>query len=122
MLPVARRVAGAVPGLSDFIAEEASAGHLDVDSIRAEALPKYTVENYNTAVRAARVLLAAVEAFGFTVTSSDAFRADCLAALRRPDRRLPTPPPESQTGEEQAETIALKFFAQGRTKTTPNSR
>lgn len=105
-----RRINSAVPGLGESLAQEAQEGGMQIDRIRTEALPQLTAENYDTFVRMGRVLLAALEAFGVEISASDSFAADCLAALRRPERRL-KPPASSDTGEAEGEAAALAFFA-----------
>jgi hypothetical protein len=115
---VARGLHTAVPGVAETVAADAEAGVLHVDHIRAELLPRLTAEDYDTFVRASRVLLAAIESLGLTLTPSDPFVSDCLAALRRPDHQLLPPPAASTTGEAEAERAALHFFAQHRAKTT----
>ena len=105
-----RMINSAVPSLGETLAQDAREGHMQIDRIRDEALPQLTADNYDTFVRMGRVLLAALEAFGVEITASDPFAADCLAALRHPDRHL-KPPENSDTGEIEGEEAALAFFA-----------
>jgi hypothetical protein len=105
-----RKINSAVPGLGESLGQEALEGGMQIDRIRTEALPQLTADNYDTFVRMCRVLLAALEAFGVEISASDSFAADCLAALRRPERRL-NPAASSDTGEAEGEAAALAFFA-----------
>lgn len=106
-----RKINAAVPDLGESLAQDAQEGRMQIDRIRTEALPQLTADDYDTFVRMGRVLLAALEAFGLEVSASDPFAADCLAALRRPERPL-KPPTNPDTGEAEGEAIALAFFAQ----------
>ena len=112
-----RKINSAVPRLGESLAQEAQEGGMQIDRIRTETLPQLTANNYDTFVRMGRVLLAALEAFGVEISASDPFAADCLAALRHPERRLKPPPTE--TGEAEGEAIALAFFAQQKRATVP---
>jgi hypothetical protein len=105
-----RKINSAAPGLGETLAQDAQEGGMQIDRVRTEMLPRLTADNYDTFVRMGRVLLAALEAFGVEITASDLFAADCLAALRRPERRL-NPPANSDTGEADGEATALAFFA-----------
>jgi hypothetical protein len=105
-----RKINSAVPGLGESFAQDAQDGGMQIDRVRTEALPQLTANHYDTFVRMGRVLLAALEAFGVEISASDSFKADCLAALRRPERRL-KPPANSDTGEAEGEAVALAFFA-----------
>jgi hypothetical protein len=107
---IARTLNRAAPGLGETMAQEAEAGNVETDRIR-QALAQLTAQDFDTFVRAGRVLLAAVEALGLEVTPSEPFTADCLNALRRPDRRRKPPASEAGKPEVDAETAALEFFA-----------
>jgi DNA-binding transcriptional MerR regulator len=112
---IARKLNRTAPGLGEAMAQEAEAGNLEIDQVR-QALSQLTAQDFDTFVRAGRVLLAAVEALGLEVTPPEPFAADCLNALRRPDRRRKPPASEAGKPEVDAETAAFQFFAKRQRK------
>jgi DNA-binding transcriptional MerR regulator len=107
---IARKLNRAAPGLGEAMAQEAEAGNLEIDWAR-RALSQLTAQDFDTFVRACRVLLASVEALGLELTPHEPFAADCLNALRRPERRRKPSASEAGIPEVDAETAALEFFA-----------
>jgi DNA-binding transcriptional MerR regulator len=83
--PVARKISAAVPGLAQTISEDVAAGRMQIDGIRADALPTLTADDYDTLVRVGQLLVAAIEGFGVAITPADPFVADCIDALRHPE-------------------------------------